>query len=636
MGEVFLAVAHGVAGFTKLVVLKRARPDLADEPQVLAMFLDEARLAARLNHPNVVQTYEAGEEAGCFFIAMEYLDGQPLHRIRARVGPRWFPLSMQIRILIEALAGLHYAHELADFDGTSLGVIHRDATPQNLFVTYDGQIKVVDFGIAKAASSTIKTRAGMIKGKVAYMAPEQTRSEPLDRRVDIFTVGVMLWEAIAGERMWKGVPNTEIIRRLAAGKLPSLLEAAPQADPELARICSRALASLPVERYVTAAEFQHGLERWLTEKGEDVTARAVGTFVAAHFEKDRAAVKAQLEEELRDYSSSSRPKVRKGDEPSSDPDATLVDSKRPGKRPVPAIAPSAVPDSTSGEGLPPPVSSSMGGREGLPPAAPSAPVGEGAPPPVLGTTAGEGAPPPVLGGAAAERSPVEITVTMRSSLPSSSSLEPPPPVPSSTPSPQEAPASTKALDKGRLSPVPASSPHSERHETLGRTSVSVDTVVEPRSRPRSHRRRWTSVVIGSGVLILGAVAVVAWTTFGVSLAWIDGLPILRLASTSIVDSPVSEDSAPATAPALAPALTPAPAPVSEVEISVRVLPATARIFLDGKLVATGSFKDKLAKDGRVHRIRAEAPNFVPVEESITASSDQVVTLALERKPAGVP
>jgi serine/threonine protein kinase len=360
MGEVCLAVAHGVAGFKKLVVLKRARPDLADEPQVLAMFLDEARLAARLNHPNVVQTYEAGRHAGRYFIAMEYLDGQPLNRIRARVGPRGFPLSMQIRILIEALAGLHHAHELADFDGSPFNVVHRDVTPQNLFVTYDGQIKVVDFGIAKAKSSTIKTRAGMIRGKVPYMAPEQARSEPLDRRVDIFAVGIMLWEAMAGERMWKNVSDTEIIRRLVTDRFPRLPAEAPHADPELARICDRALAPERANRYATAMELQHELERWLAQKGEEVTARAVGTFVAAHFEEERAVNKALLEHELRDCCSiATVRKVLGAEKTPLEFEQTLVEGNPSSRLPVASSSESAITVTAPAEASPLPAPITM-------------------------------------------------------------------------------------------------------------------------------------------------------------------------------------------------------------------------------------------------------------------------------------
>jgi serine/threonine-protein kinase len=331
MGEVCLTVAHGVAGFKKLVVLKRARPEVAEAPECLAMLLDEARLAARLNHPNVVQIYEAGQNAGRYFIAMEYLEGQPLHRIRARIEPRWFLLSMQIRILIEALAGLHYAHEFVDFDGTPLGVIHRDVTPQNIFVTYYGQIKIVDFGIAKVASSTRTSHSGMVRGKVRYMAPEQARCEQIDRRVDIFAVGVMLWEAITGKRMWDGISDAEIIRRLAIGQLPSPEAGAPNSDPEIRRICHRALADMPAHRFATAAELQHELERWLVRQGEEVPPRVVGRFVAAHFEEERTAIKTQLE----NYCSSSS--LRKGmgvKQSMREFEQTTDESRSPRRRPM--------------------------------------------------------------------------------------------------------------------------------------------------------------------------------------------------------------------------------------------------------------------------------------------------------------
>src|SRR5271170_1756872 len=241
MADVFLAVVQGPAGFNKLVVIKKTRPELAQDPEFLAMFLDEARLAARLNHPNVVQTTEVGQDGERYFIAMEYLDGQPLNRIRAR-APAAFTTPMQVRVLADTLAGLHHAHELCDFDGTQLGVVHRDATPQNVFVTYDGLVKVVDFGIAKAVDSSSETRTGVVKGKVTYMAPEQARGERVDRRADIFAAGVMLWEGVAGRRMWKGIPELTVVHELINGKLPSIREAVPEVSDGLAKICERATA----------------------------------------------------------------------------------------------------------------------------------------------------------------------------------------------------------------------------------------------------------------------------------------------------------------------------------------------------------------------------------------------------------
>jgi len=258
MADVFLAALSGPAGmgFSKLVVVKRLRPNLAEDPEFISMLIDEARVAARLNHPNVVQTTEVGSVDEHYFVAMEFLEGQALHRIlhRAAKAGRTLPRHLHYRVLVDSLSGLHHAHELVDYDGTPLHVVHRDVTPQNVFVTYQGQVKIVDFGIAKAEGRISQTRSGIVKGKVAYMAPEQAGCLDIDRRADVFSVGVMLWEASTGTRMWKGIQEAEIMQRLCVGKIPSSPRALnPDLPDELDRICRRALAYKPDERYATAA-----------------------------------------------------------------------------------------------------------------------------------------------------------------------------------------------------------------------------------------------------------------------------------------------------------------------------------------------------------------------------------------------
>jgi serine/threonine-protein kinase len=278
MANVYLAAVQGSLGFSKLVVIKKARPELTQDPEFVAMFLDEARLAARLNHPNVVQTLEVGQDGDTYFLAMEYLDGQTLSRLRAHAWAN-FTLPLQVRVLADALAGLHHAHEARDFDGTPLEVVHRDATPQNIFVTFNGVVKVVDFGIAKAIDSSSETRAGVIKGKVTYMAPEQVLGQRVDRRADIFAVGIMLWESIAGRRIWKGTPEMGILDALTRGRIPSIREAAPDAPEVLARACELALAVEREDRYATALEMQEALLGFLDgPEGTGASARAVGIF----------------------------------------------------------------------------------------------------------------------------------------------------------------------------------------------------------------------------------------------------------------------------------------------------------------------------------------------------------------------
>jgi serine/threonine protein kinase len=298
MAEVFLAVTLGQGGFTKLVVLKKTLAEYSHEPEFISMFLDEARLAARLSHPNVVQTYEVGQEGSQYFIAMEYLDGQPLNRARGTKKTP-MPLPLQLHALCGVLAGLHHAHELCDFDGTPLGVVHRDISPHNVFITYDGQVKVVDFGIAKAAGAATKTQTGAIKGKVSYMPPEQALGKPVDRRADIFAVGVMLWEAVSGLRYWEGTPDAGILFRLSNGDLPSLRQAAPAAPPALIAIADRALAPSPSDRYATAAEMLAALEVYTASQPTRTTASDLSAFLTERFADQRAKIKRVIEAEIR-------------------------------------------------------------------------------------------------------------------------------------------------------------------------------------------------------------------------------------------------------------------------------------------------------------------------------------------------
>jgi serine/threonine protein kinase len=300
MAEVFLAVMEGPGQFSKLIALKVLRSQFAEDPEGRAMFLDEARLAARLNHSNVVQTYEVGEANKRHYIAMEYLEGQPYSRIlhRARTSGQPTPMAMSLRILAECLAGLHYAHELKDFDGTPLRFVHRDVSPHNIFVTYDGTIKVLDFGIAKAVGGTAETRTGVLKGKVGYMAPEQLFDDTIDRRADIYAAGVMLWEACAGRRLWTGASDVAVLTKVANEKVPSLRTVNPNVSEELDRICLKACARKREERYQSAADFQNDIEEYLTTLHERALPRDVGKYVSERFadlkEETRSLIEMQL------------------------------------------------------------------------------------------------------------------------------------------------------------------------------------------------------------------------------------------------------------------------------------------------------------------------------------------------------
>ncbi len=298
MADAFLAVATGMSGFRKLCVVKRVREGTGNEPQLRQMLLAEARLASLLEHPNVVQTFEVGEAEGGVYLAMEFLRGQPVHRFAQEIMAKDRVIDPRIAALIvsDALRGLHYVHELRDFDDRALGLIHRDVSPHNLFLTYDGQVKVLDFGIAKLTGDvTSATDAGMVKGKLAYMSPEQASGTPLDRRTDLFGAGIILWELLARQRLYRAATPAETLRRLVAEPTPPL---PPDVPAELAQICLHALQKEPDQRYQTAAEMRDAIDFWLS--GQPTLRRdALGEKVAMLFATEREEVERLVQEYMR-------------------------------------------------------------------------------------------------------------------------------------------------------------------------------------------------------------------------------------------------------------------------------------------------------------------------------------------------
>ncbi len=297
MGIVYLALAHGHGGFTKLKVVKRLRPDIADDPRARQMFLDEAKLAARLLHPNIVQTNEVGFDGKHYFMEMEYLEGQSFDALQRRAGGLdvAIPLDTQLWIITQTLAGLHHAHEQRDLNGTPLNVVHRDVSPHNVFLTYDGAVKVLDFGIAKAADTQSETTTGVVKGKATYMAPEQAAHKPTDRRADIFACGVMLWQAVTGQRLWAGMNDFQIYVKLTEGTIPSPRSVQPEVSEALDAICVKALAPAAANRYGTAAEMQSAIEDHLEATGTKAGPKTVAKLLGELFAERRAQVQAEIE-----------------------------------------------------------------------------------------------------------------------------------------------------------------------------------------------------------------------------------------------------------------------------------------------------------------------------------------------------
>ncbi|RLB44594.1 MAG: protein kinase [Deltaproteobacteria bacterium] len=261
MAEILLGRLTGPSGFERSVVIKRILPAFAEISTFVDMFLDEARIAARINHPNVVQHQELGRDDGQLFLVMEYLEGESLSNLQRRLFSRRVALGYDraMYIVAEAAAGLHAAHEMCDLDGVPLGIVHRDISPQNLFVTYGGAVKVMDFGIAKAADRITVTEAGALKGKFDYMSPEQAEGHPIDRRSDVFSLGIVLYETTTGRRLFRRATRLASLRAVREGDIPPPSSVVKTYPPELERICLKALAHDREDRYPDAEAMRSDL-----------------------------------------------------------------------------------------------------------------------------------------------------------------------------------------------------------------------------------------------------------------------------------------------------------------------------------------------------------------------------------------
>nr|MDQ2647171.1 serine/threonine protein kinase [Myxococcota bacterium] len=258
MATVYLARITGVGGFQRFVALKRLHPHLALDTEFVEMFLDEARLAASIHHNNVVPILEVNSNHAIgYYLVMEYVEGDTLARVLARAASKGqrIPIPIALRIALDLLSGLHAAHELRDGAGEALNLVHRDVSPQNVLVGFDGIARITDFGVARAASRLSATRVGQLKGKVAYMAPEQAQgAEDVDRRADVFSAGVVIWEALAARRLFKAENEAATLARVLATAVPALQLMSSEITAQLSAAVMKALERHPESRYATAAE----------------------------------------------------------------------------------------------------------------------------------------------------------------------------------------------------------------------------------------------------------------------------------------------------------------------------------------------------------------------------------------------
>jgi serine/threonine-protein kinase len=296
MAEVFLARQVGIGGFEKTVAVKRILPHLASSPEVVQMFLDEAQLAARLDHPHITHIYDFGSDGGLPYLAMELVPGEDLAEIAEMAAQRGLPVppSALATLLIAACDALHYAHEMRGPTGQPLGIVHRDITPSNVLVRYDGGVKIADFGIARAETRANRTHSGVLKGKYAYMSPEQARGEPVDRRADIWSLGVCGWELLAGRRLFARESEPAITNAVLTARVPSPRTFRPDAPRGLADVILRALARDPAARWQTAQTMQLALEEYLSGAGTMPSKITLARYMRHLFGPERAAERERL------------------------------------------------------------------------------------------------------------------------------------------------------------------------------------------------------------------------------------------------------------------------------------------------------------------------------------------------------
>jgi len=295
MAEIWLARLSGLAGFSRFVVIKKILSHLAEEETFIRMFQDEARMSAQLMHPNIVQVYDLGEAQGTFFIEMEYIAGENLAAITWRGVKRQnrFCPAFAARAIADACKALHYAHHLRGSDGTPFNIVHRDISPQNLLITYEGEVKVVDFGIAKAATKSQHTKTGMLKGKFSYMSPEQCRGGNVDMRSDIFALGIVLYELCTGKRLFKHESELMILEMITQRRVTPPSDVSPEIPAELESVIMRALEKDPKLRFQTAQDMQIALEDYLRIERAPSTNADIAEYMRALF-SDKMEEKQQL------------------------------------------------------------------------------------------------------------------------------------------------------------------------------------------------------------------------------------------------------------------------------------------------------------------------------------------------------
>lgn len=288
MAEVFKAKAFGVEGFERLIAVKRILPSIAEDEEFITMFIDEAKIAVQLQHANIAQIFDLGKVGESYFIALEYVNGRDVRTIvdRVRKNKILVSIPMAAYVTMKVCEGLDYAHNKKDPVGRELNLVHRDVSPQNILISYDGEVKIIDFGIAKAAGKAGKTQAGILKGKFGYMSPEQVRGLPLDRRSDIFAVGICLWEMLTGERLFVGESDFSTLEKVRNVEITPPSAYNKDMPAELERIVLKTLSKEVEDRYQSAMDLHDDLQRWMYESGSFFGRKELAIFMADAFQEE--------------------------------------------------------------------------------------------------------------------------------------------------------------------------------------------------------------------------------------------------------------------------------------------------------------------------------------------------------------
>ena len=612
MARVYLAVHRGQPGKPELAVVKVLRPEAVEDEHVLSLFMDEARIAMRLSHPNVIRTREVIAEPPDYVLAMDFHDGQSLLHVLRRLGRPAVPLDEHVYVLAKVLAGLSYAHELTGDDGKLLGIVHRDVSPANVLVSYSGEVKLLDFGIAKATGALAATQDGVVKGKVGYAAPEQCLGKPADPRSDVYAVGVMLWEAIAGRRRASGETWQSVLQARLEDAEPQLEDVRPDAPKALAAIVRRAIARDPEARYATAREFQSDLEKYLALRPTPKVGPArLAAMLKPHFEQDRKEQQRIIEAFLggRDGNASGQNRrlplpgrtvaLPKPAPTPRAPATPIVEEEQTSRIPVDAalliMSRAEAPAEADGDSRPtvPPVA--MSASTAPPPASamPTLP-----PPRALPTS-----PPP----RASSAPPVP------GALPSQSATTAPPARNSTMAPPRDSVTSAPpGRASGRFTPLGAF-PAADAYGvvTMSKPPPVALALASDAPPPPKKARVWPALVVTCAAIALAAFGVVT----------------LRKGT----EEHLAKAKEPAASePPAAPAPAPSPPKVDTVKVRISVDPADATVKLDGHALTTNPFVSALPRDNDLHELTAYAEGCRDLKEVVHLNQDVDLLIALKR------